>query len=111
MIDLIRKAMVLKESDYSEFMLTDPAKVHYVHGQVKILDYVIEQNLIPGEMYDELLKIYRKSFQEYNKLMPNDKTKQILKTEVLGACDVLAWMLDIDEEKHEENIKSYLQDI
>ncbi len=105
MMDLVKKAIELNALKSQEDVLNNPNAFHYIEGQMQILEYFIENSVLIDEKEDEVEAIYDASFEQYKELGMNDEQELGIKMETFGAADILAWILDLPEDEHEQRKK------
>ena len=93
LLDIIKKAVELKKD------------LEYTHGQIQILDYVIKEKRKPEDMKDELMAMYESSIEVFQAGDSEDENSEIKVKGLRGAADILAWLLDIPQKVHKNNIK------
>ena len=103
-LDIVKLAMQLKNEQSEIDKQGDPTMYHYTHGQIQVLEFVINGKLLPEEMEQELNKMYNNSIYQYQNWGQHQVNDQNVYSELCGAADILAWILDISEEAHKENI-------
>ena len=93
LLDIIRKAMEVKND------------LNYMQGQVKILDYIIEENREPENIKSELMAMYESSIESYQNWDSDKEDRGIEVQKLKGAANILAWLLDIPQKVHKNNMK------
>ena len=103
LLDIIRKAVALRETLEGTDAFEVMASYHYITGQIRILEYIIDQDSIikKEELDEQLIEMYQLTIGDSmsDTLSTNDERAMLL-----GAADILAWILDIPREQHEANI-------
>ena len=79
--------------------------LYYKQGYIKILDYIIEENRDPEYMKDQLTIMYESSIESYQSWDKGEEKNGIKEEELRGATDILAWILDIPQKVHKDNLK------
>ena len=79
--------------------------LYYIQGHIKILDYIIEKNKDPENLKEELAAMYESSIESYQSWNTGEEKNGIKEEELRGATDILAWILDISQKEHKNNMK------
>lgn len=93
MLDIIRKAMEVKKD------------FQYAHGQLQILEYIINENRAPEDMKTELMDMYESSIECFKDWVSDKDESEIKEQDLRGAADMLAWLLDIPQREHKKYMK------
>lgn len=82
--------------------------LRYTHGQIQILNYIIKEKRDPENMKDELMDMYESSIECFQEWDSDEKNSEIKGKgqELIGAADILAWLLDIPQKEHKKNMKT-----
>jgi len=102
-IDLVRKGMELKKLQSDKKIKKDTKALRYNLGQIQIVDYILENKGLPEDLESHLTDMYNASILQVHEFDPNQADAELLFMEVIGASDILAWILDISENQHEQN--------
>ncbi|MHA1149784.1 MAG: hypothetical protein ACTSR8_16230 [Promethearchaeota archaeon] len=103
MLDLVKRAMELKKIDFDELIKTNPVAAYYGHGELQILDYVIDNSLLPEDIRDTLQTMYDNGVAKYREAATTGNMNDEIVAELIGAADILAWILNIPEEQHKKS--------
>ncbi len=93
LLDIVRKAMEVKKD------------FQYTHGQLQILEYIINENREPEDMKKELMDMYESSIEYFQDWVSDKEESEIKEQDLRGAADMLAWLLDIPQKEHKKNMK------
>lgn len=93
LLDIIKKAMDVKKD------------FQYAHGQLQILEYVINEKREPEDMKTELMDMYESSIECFQDWVSDKEESEIKEQDLRGAADMLAWLLDIPQKEHKKNMK------
>ncbi len=77
----------------------------YMHGQLQVLEYVINENKEPEDMKKELTDMYESSIECFQDWVSDKEESEIKEQDLRGAADILAWLLDIPQKEHKKNMK------
>ncbi len=103
MLEVIKRAMELKGLTSQQEIQENPLALHYAEGQIVVLDYIIDESLVPEEMQDEVVTLYKEAIKNCKGINPNQEDSDHMSAKTIGAADILAWVLDISEEAHKIN--------
>ncbi len=101
--------MELKELTSQKELQENSLALHYAEGQIVVLDYIIDESLVPEEMQDEVVTLYKeaikncKGIKTNENINPAEDDSDHMSAKTIGAADILAWVLDISEEAHKIN--------
>lgn len=99
MLDLIKEVTRLKEFEAEQ----EEGKIHsvnYLNGQIQIIDYLIEESILPEDLFEVISAMYTASFEQFKEITNETPDADRIKIETLGATDIIAWILEIPEESH-----------
>jgi len=94
LLDIIKKAMEVKKD------------FQYTHGQLQVLEYIINEKREPEDMKDQLMDMYESSIECFQDWVSDKEESEIKEQDLRGAADILAWLLDIPQKEHKKNMKT-----
>jgi len=77
----------------------------YAHGQLQILEYIINEEREPEDLKTELMDMYESSIECFQDWVSGKEKSEIKEQDLRGAADMLAWLLEIPQKDHKKNMK------
>ena len=93
-IDIVRKAMKLEKKQ------SKSKAGPYENGQLQVLQHILSENKTIEELGENIANVYNSAL-EFCTNWKNKKELGDQELEMLGAADIIAWVLEVPEKDHE----------